>query len=266
MEDSTHNILLREQDGRVLTLTFNRPAKLNALSSTLIEALMQALDDCELDPTIRVIILTGQGRAFSAGADISAFQTHVANGPDAAIRHFMRPGQALTRRIESYRKPIIAMVNGFAFGGGCEITESCHLAIASSNASFSKAEIDLAIIPTFGGTQRLPRNVGRKAALELLLTGRKFDANEAQALGLVNKVVEPSALVQTTKALAQVLAQKSEIAIGAMLQAVHRGMDASIEDGLAIEEAAFRSLVGGNDAKEGIAAFMEKRKPSYSHI
>jgi enoyl-CoA hydratase len=262
----TENVLLKDKTGRVLTLIFNRPSKLNALSSQLVQALTKALDDCELDPTVRVIILTGSGRAFSAGADISAFQTHVAKGPDAAVYHFMRPGQILTRRIESFRKPIIAMVNGFAYGGGCEITEASHLAIASSQASFSKAEIDIGIIPTFGGTQRLPRNVGRKAALELLLTGRKFDANEALRLGLVNKVVEPDLLLQTTQTLARLLAEKSELALGAMLQAVHRGMDASIDDGLAIEEAAFRTVVAGKDASEGIAAFLEKRKPSYSRM
>lgn len=266
METNPDNVLLQEKSGPLLILTLNRPTKLNALSSLLIQALQKALDDCELDKTIRVIIITGKGRAFSAGADISAFQTHVANGPDTAVRHFMRPGHALTRRIESFRKPIIAMVNGFAFGGGCELTEAAHLAIVSSQASFSKAEIDIGIIPTFGGTQRLPRNIGRKAALELLLTGRKFDAHEALRLGLVNKVVEPDALVSTTKALASLLAEKSELALGAMLQAVHRGMDASIEDGLAIEEAAFRSVVAGKDATEGIAAFLEKRKPVYSHL
>ena len=133
---------------------------------------MNAPDSIELDDSVRAIVITGTGRAFSAGADIAAFQKHMQAGPEAAVMHFMRPGHQMTRRVESFPKPIIAAVNGIAFGGGCELTESTHIALAAETATFSKAEINIGIMPTFGGTQRLPRNVGRKAAIELILSGR----------------------------------------------------------------------------------------------
>ena len=175
-------VLLRENRGSVAILTLNRPEKLNALSNELIAALLRALDSIELDKAIRVIIITGAGRAFSAGADIAAFQEHMRAGPEAAVMHFMRPGHRMTRRVESFPKPIIAAVNGIAFGGGCELIESTHIALAAETSTFSKAEINIGIIPTFGGTQRLPRNIGRKAAIELILSGRTFPSKEAATL------------------------------------------------------------------------------------
>jgi enoyl-CoA hydratase len=245
----------------------NRPDKLNALSAELIAALMEALASIEPDPSIRVIVITGTGRAFSAGADIKAFQKHMLAGPADAIMHFMRPGHQMTRRVESFPKPIIAAVNGFAFGGGCELTESTHIALAAETASFSKAEINIGIMPTFGGTQRLPRNIGRKAAIELILTGRTFGAAEAARLGLVNRVVPDADLPHEAIALANELAAKPPLtlaaALAAALGAIHRGMDASIDDGLAIEEAAFARIVPTQDAQEGVAAFLEKRPPGF---
>jgi enoyl-CoA hydratase/carnithine racemase len=175
----------------------------------------------------------------------------------------MRPGHQLTRRIESFPKPIIAAVNGLAFGGGCELVESTHIALAADTATFSKAEINIGIIPTFGGTQRLPRNVGRKAAIELILTGRTFDATEAVRLGLVNRVVPRAKLLDETLALANLLASKPPLALASALGAIHRGMDAAIDDGLAIEEAAFAPIVRTHDAHEGVQAFLEKRAPSF---
>jgi enoyl-CoA hydratase len=255
--------LLREDRGAVSILTLNRPEKLNALSNELIAAIVQALNSIELDQTIRAVVITGMGRAFSAGADIRAFQRHLESGPAEAVVHFMRPGQQLTRRVESFPKPIIAAVNGLAFGGGCELVEATHIALAAENASFSKAEINIGIIPTFGGTQRLPRNVGRKAAIELILTGRKFDANEAASLGLINRVVPDSDLLREAVALAEDLTTKAPLTISAALAAIHRGMDASIEDGLAIEESAFARIVPTHDAREGVSAFLEKRKPIF---
>jgi enoyl-CoA hydratase len=154
-------------------------------------------------------------------------------------------------------------VNGLAYGGGCELVESTHIALAADNAVFSKAEINIGIIPTFGGTQRLPRNVGRKAAVELILTGRPFDAMEAARLGLVNRVLPAAELLDAALALAAELATKPPATLAAALMAIHRGMDASIDDGLAIEEAAFAQIVPTRDAREGIAAFLEKRAPSY---
>jgi enoyl-CoA hydratase len=261
--DQRNPILQHANRGRVAILTLNRPAKLNALSNELIAALMEALDNIELDPSVGVIIVTGAGRAFSAGADILEFQRHLEAGPAEAVVHFMRPGHQMTRRVESFSKPIIAAVNGLAFGGGCELVESTHIALASDAATFSKAEINIGILPTFGGTQRLPRNIGRKAAIELILSGRTFDAAEAKDFGLVNRVVSAGTLLDETVALANVLAAKPPLTLAAALTAIHRGMDAAIEDGLAIEEAAFARIVPTRDAREGVAAFIEKRRPNF---
>ena len=256
-------VLLREDLGAVSILTLNRPEKLNALSNELISAIMDALDGIELDRAIRAVVITGMGRAFSAGADIAAFQRHMETGPADAVAHFVRPGHRMTRRVESFSKPIIAAVNGLAFGGGCELVEATHIALAAEQSSFSKAEINIGIIPTFGGTQRLPRNVGRKAAIELILTGRIFDATEAARLGLINRVVPGLYLLEEAVKLAESLATKPPLTLAAALAAIHRGMDASIDDGLAIEEAAFASIVPTHDAREGVAAFLEKRRPTF---
>jgi enoyl-CoA hydratase len=250
-------------EGAVAQLTLNRPDKLNALSNEMLEAIIRTLDRIELDAAVRAVVITGTGRAFSAGADIAAFQSQVEAGPAEAVAHFVRPGHRMTRRVESFPKPVIAAVNGIAFGGGCELVESTHIALAADTAVFSKAEINIGIIPTFGGTQRLPRNIGRKAATELILTGRRFDAAEAARLGLVNRVLPSEALLDAALALAAELATKPPLTLAAALTAIHRGMDASIDDGLAIEEAAFARIVPTRDAREGIAAFLEKRSPSY---
>src|SRR6478672_6030711 len=197
------SILLEINDGIAL-VTLNRPDKLNALNYELIDRLMSTLDAIETDDGVRAVILTGAGeRAFSAGADIREFAGSVRRGRDTAIRDFVRRGQAMTARLEAFRKPAIAAVNGLAFGGGCEITEAVHLAIASERASFAKPEINLGMPPTFGGTQRLPRLAGRKRALELLLTGDPFSAARALEIGLVNKVVPHDVLLPTAFDLAE---------------------------------------------------------------
>jgi enoyl-CoA hydratase len=255
--------IILEHDGSVALIQLNRPGKLNALSNELIGAFMAALDDIELDRSIRAIVVTGVGRAFSAGADISEFQPEMEAGPAEAIAGFLRPGQRLMRRVESFPKPIIAAVNGLAFGGGCELVEATHMALAAETAFFSKAEIHLGIIPTFGGTQRLPRHVGRKAAIELILSGRRFPAGEAFRLGLVNRVVPADAVLAETMKLALELSEMPPLTISAALSAIHRGMDAAIDDGLAIEEAAFARIVPTSDAREGVAAFVEKRSPRF---
>jgi enoyl-CoA hydratase len=256
-------ILRRDDRGTVAILTMNRPAKLNVLSNELLASIVDALDRIELDPAVRAVVITGAGRAFSAGADIAGFQPHLKAGPQQAVTQFMRPGRQATRFIETFPKPIIAAVNGLAFGGGCELVESTHIALAADTATFSKAEINIGIMPTFGGTQRLPRNIGRKAAIELILTGRIFDAAEAARLGLVNRVVPNARLLDETLALADVLASKPPLTLAATLGAIHRGMDAAIDDGLAIEEAAFARIVPTRDANEGVAAFLEKRRPEF---
>ena len=256
-------VLTMTIEGKVALLTLNRPSKLNALGNELLDAIMGALNRIELDPAVRAVVITGAGRAFSAGADIVAFQRHMEAGPAEAVAHFMRPGHRMTRRVESFSKPVIAAVNGLAFGGGCELVESTHIALAADTAVFSKAEVNIGIIPTFGGTQRLPRNVGRKAAIELILTGRTFDAAEAARLGLVNRVVPGADLLDAAMMLAAELATKPPLTLAAALMAIHRGMDAAIDDGLAIEEAAFARIVPTYDALEGVAAFVQKRPPVY---
>ncbi len=257
------DLLTVETADRVALLTLNRPDKLNALSQAMLAAIIDALDGIELDSTVRAVVITGAGRAFSAGADIADLQRHLAAGPGEAVAHFMRPGHRMTRRVESFAKPVIAAVNGLAFGGGCELVESAHIALAADTATFSKAEINIGIIPTFGGTQRLPRNIGRKAAIELILTGRTFDAATAAQLGLINRVVPGGNVLGAALALARELATKPPLTLAAALSAIHRGMDAAIDDGLAIEEAAFARLVSTHDAREGVAAFLEKRRPSF---
>lgn len=258
-----NDVLTTRTEGGVALLTLNRPDKLNALNNEMLEAIVGALDRIERDGALRAVVMTGAGRAFSAGADIAAFHRHVEAGPAEAVAHFMRPGHRMTRRVELFPKPVIAAVNGIAFGGGCELVESTHIALAADTAMFSKAEINIGIIPTFGGTQRLPRNIGRKAATELILTGRRFDAAEAARLGLVNRIVPAETLLDSALALAAELATKPPLTLAAALTSIHRGMDASIDDGLAIEEAAFARIVPTWDAWEGIAAFLEKRSPSY---
>jgi enoyl-CoA hydratase/carnithine racemase len=258
-----NDVLTVRIEDRVALLTLNRPEKLNAMSEQMLAAILGALDGIELDVAVRAVVITGAGRAFSAGADIAAFRPHIDAGPAEAVARFMRPGHRMTRRVESFCKPVIAAVNGLAHGGGCELVESAHLALAADTADFCKAEINIGIVPTFGGTQRLPRNVGRKAATELILTGRVFGAAEAARLGLINRVVPAAELIRTAIELARELAAKPPLTLAAALMAIHRGMDAAIDDGLAIEEAAFARIVPSYDAKEGVAAFLEKRRPSY---
>ena len=257
-------VLFDIRDGIAL-LTLNRPERLNALSYALIDELMDLLDRIETDAAVRAVILTGAGdRAFSAGADIHEFSESVRNGSAVAIRDFVRRGQGLTARLEAFRKPVIAAVNGLAFGGGCEITEAVHLAIASNHASFAKPEIRLGMPPTFGGTQRLPRLVGRKRGLELLLTGDPFSAARALEIGLVNAVVPHDELLPAARELAQRIIRHSSDAIGSIITAATRGLNVAISEGLQIESEQFAQLVGTADLDEGLAAWKERRPPHFS--
>jgi len=261
MSDDT---VLLEIDDNIALLTLNRPERLNALSYALIDRLMAHLDLIEVEATVRAVILTGAGeRAFSAGADIHEFSGSVARGANAAIRDFVRRGQAMTARLEAFRKPVIAAVNGLAFGGGCEITEAVHLAIASDRASFAKPEINLGMPPTFGGTQRLPRLAGRKRALELLLTGEPFPPARALEIGLVNAVVPHTDLMPAARDLARRIIRHSPGAIGCVITAVTRGLNMGIAEGLQVESEQFASLVASHDLDEGLTAWIERRQPAY---
>lgn len=237
--------------------------KLNALNYALIDRLLAILDMMETDDTVRAVILTGAGeRAFSAGGDIHEFSLSVAEGVDVALRDFVMRGQRLTARLESYRKPIIAAVNGLAFGGGCEITEAVPLAIASDRAMFAKPEIKLAMPPTFGGTQRLPRLAGRKRAAELLLTGEPFSPARALELGLVNKVMPHEELMPAAFDLASRIVRHSQAAVASILTAVARGINLSIAEGLLVEAEQFDRMAPTADLNEGSPPGSNGRKRS----
>jgi len=257
--------VLMKREGPIAVLTLNRPEKLNALNYETNDRLIALLDQIEDDPRVRLIILTGAGdRAFSAGGDIHEFSESVKKGPDTAIKDFVRRGQAMTRRLEAFTKPIIAAVNGIAFGGGCEITEAVHLAIASDKARFAKPEINIGIPPTFGGTQRLPRLAGRKRALELLLTGDEFSPDRAYELGLVNRVVPHEELMAATMEFAEGILRHSPVAAARIITAVTRGINTSITEGLEIESEQFGRMVATNDIREGLDAWIARRSPVYS--
>ena len=258
------DIVLAETRGPVALVTLNRPEKLNALDYALIDSLMVVLDAIEEDDAVRAIVLTGAGdRAFSSGADIACFAPSVRRGPAAALREFVRRGQRLTGRIESFPKPIIVAVNGLAHGGGCEITEAAPLALASERAQFCKAEINLGFAPPFGGSQRLPRLIGRKRALRMILTADPIDAAAARAFGLVNEVVPHERLLDEAFALAGKIAEKSPLAVAACLGSVTRGINVPIDEGLAIEANHFACMVGTRDIEEGISAWLARRSPQF---
>ncbi len=248
----------------IAVMTLNRPQKLNALNYATNDRLLALLDAIEDDPAVRAVILTGAGdRAFSAGADIHEFAESINASVDVAVKQFCRRGQTMTARLEAFPKPVIAAVNGIAFGGGCEITEAVHLAIASDKATFAKPEINIAIPPTFGGTQRLPRLAGRKRALELLLTGDVFSAERACEIGLVNKVVPHDDLLPAAFELAERILRHSSLAASRIISAVTRGINTTIEEGLLIEREQFARMAATGDVKEGLSAWIERRVPDY---
>jgi enoyl-CoA hydratase len=257
-------LVLYETRGAVALLSFNRPEKLNALSYALIDRLTQRLEAIESDNEVRAVILTGAGdRAFSAGADIAEFSESVRQGADAAVRAFVRRGQSMTARMEAFPKPIIAAVNGIAFGGGCEIVEAVHLAVASEKATFAKPEINIGMPPTFGGTQRLPRLVGRKRALEFLLTGDTFSPQRAYELGLVNRIVPHGDLLPAALELADRILRHSPVATARIIGAVTRGLNATITEGLEIECEQFARMVPTHDFREALDAWIARRPPQY---
>ncbi len=257
-------IILRDLSDGILTVTLNRPEKLNAINYATADAILAALDSAEDNSEIRAIIITGAGeRAFSAGADIHEFSKSVAAGPEAALRDFVRRGQAMTARIEAFGKPVIAAVNGLAFGGGCEIVEAAHLAVASERALFAKPEINLGMPPTFGGTQRLPRLAGRKRALEYLLTADSFDSKRALEIGLVNRVVGHEELLASARGLAKRIVRHSRLAVASVIAAATRGINVPIAEGLLMESEQFAKMVPTFDLCEGLDAWIKEREPRY---
>ena len=256
----TDSLLLSSDHGAVRVLTVNRPDKLNALNAATLDALHEAFVAIAADSTVRAVVLTGAGpKAFVAGADIAemAALTPV-QGRDFSLR-----GQRMMRAVETLSKPVVAMVNGFALGGGLELAMCCHLRIASDTAKVGQPEVNLGLIPGFGGSQRLLRLAGRAATLELCLAGAPIDATRALQLGIVNRVVPAAELEQQTMALAQQLAAAAPLALRGVLDCVNYGGECGIEEGLAYEAAQFGLMFATDDMREGTTAFLERRKPNF---
>jgi enoyl-CoA hydratase len=253
------NILYEVKEG-IARLTVNRPDKLNALNRRTVTEIGEALDAFEKDAEARALLLTGAGeKAFVAGADIAELAEQTPQGG----KEYSLFGQDVLGRLESSGKPTIAAINGFALGGGLELALACQLRIAAETASLGLPEVTLAIIPGFGGTQRLPRLVGRGKALEMILTGERIDAKEAHRVGLVNRVVPLADLVAEADKLARTILSRGPVAVRYAIEAVTRGLEMPLEEGLFLEATLFGLLTTTDDMKEGTRAFLEKRKPAF---
>lgn len=251
--------LIYQREDQIGLLTLNRAAKRNALSAELLDELSQAFMRLAGDDDLRALILTGAGNAFCAGTDISG----LSNLTEAEAVEVSSRGQHLCDQIESFRVPVIAAVNGIAAGGGCELALACHLRVASSDARFSLPETRLGLIPAYGGTQRLSRDIAVARALEMMLAGGELEATSALKLGFLNRVVKPDELMIEARALASVIAGLAPLAIRACLKAVTEGLKLPFEEGLALERELFASLFATEDAREGTRAFLEKRVPVF---
>lgn len=257
----TFQTLLTSLEDGIFTITINRPDKLNALNKTVIEELSKALDEVAGNASIKCAIITGAGtKAFVAGADITEFLTLDARGGEALA---IKGQEMVFHKIEQSTKPIIAAVNGFALGGGCELAMSCHFRLASENAKFGQPEVNLGLIPGYGGTQRLTQLVGKGKALELMMTAHIIDAKEAKQLGLVNHVTNPETLLEHTKQILHVIMTKGSNAVGKVIAAVNARYDKT-QNGFFAEAKLFGDCFGTDEMREGVTAFLEKRKPEFS--
>jgi enoyl-CoA hydratase len=252
--------ILSETRGRVGLITLNRPKQLNALNDALMDELGDALSKFEADEGIGAIVVTGSDKAFAAGADISAMKDW--SYMDVYKSDFVTRNW---ERMRTIRKPVIAAVAGYALGGGCELAMMCDLIIAADNARFGQPEIRLGVIPGAGGTQRLPRALGKSKAMDLVLTGRTMDAAEAERAGLVARVVPADKLLDEAMAAAAQIAEFPLQAVMAAKEAINRAFEAPLAEGMLFERRAFHSLFATEDQKEGMAAFLEKRKPGFKH-
>ncbi len=253
----TYQNITTAVEDQVGIVTLNRPKVLNALNHELMAELVKALEAFDRDDAIRVIVLTGGERAFAAGADIKEMS-------DETTVSIMDKDQFSTwDRIKNVRKPIIAAVSGYALGGGCELVMNCDIIIASETAQFGQPEINLGVIPGAGGTQRLTRVVGKYKAMELILTGRPFTANEAHQLGLVNKVAPVELFLEEAKAMAKEIAKKSPIAVKLAKESIMKTFETTLNEGLQFERKNFYMLFSSEDQKEGMKAFMEKRQAAF---
>ena len=257
---SYENIEVRTEAGKVGIVTLNRPKALNALNDALMTELGEALKAFDADPAIGCMIVTGSERAFAAGADIGAMAKY------SFVDVYK--GDYITRNwetIRSIRKPVIAAVSGFALGGGCELAMMCDFIIAADNAKFGQPEIKLGVIPGAGGTQRLPRAVGKSKAMDMALTGRMMDATEAERAGLVSRVVPFEKLADEALGAALVIADFSQVAVMAAKESVNRAFESGLSDGVMFERRLFHALFATNDQKEGMDAFTAKRKAAFTH-
>lgn len=254
------SFLLIEKKDALAVITINRPEKLNALNHAVLKELENTIMDLEADTAVGIIILTGSGdKSFVAGADIGEMQSLKADeGRRMALK-----GQSVFGRIAMGSKPVIAAVNGFALGGGCELALSCHLRFASEKARFALPEVSLGLIPGYGGTQRLPRLIGKGLALDMILSGEMINAQDALRMGLVSRVFPHEVLLDETRKVAEIILSRGPQAVGLALRAVNQGLDMSLRQGLEHEASLFGLLVESPEAHEGTAAFIEKRKPLF---
>ena len=255
----SYQFLTLEVSERIATLTVNRPDKLNALNDATIEELGRAIDEVRARSDIGGLIVTGAGRAFVAGADIS----ELASQTPTIAKSRARTGQEIFRKFETSPKPVIAAVNGFALGGGCELALACHIRIASDKAKFGQPEVKLGTCPGYGGTQRLARLVGKGRAIQLIITAEIIDANEAYRLGLVNKVVTSDELAGAAMEMMKQILANGPLAVALCIEAVDRGLEMSLEEGLILEANHFGLLAATEDMTEGMKAFLEKRAPVF---
>ena len=252
--------LLFENEGGICVVTINRPKALNALNAATMYELDRMADELAKDDSVKVVIITGGGdKAFVAGADITEMQSKSA----IEGRNWGKLGQAVFNKIENLPKPVIAAINGFALGGGCELAMACDIRLASEKAKFGQPEVSLGIPPGFAGTQRLARLVGKGRGKELLFTGDMIDAAEAYRIGLANKVVTVEELLPAAKAMAQKIMSRAPIAVQVCKSAVNEGLDVDLDSGVAYEAEVFGLCFATADQKEGMAAFVEKRKPNF---
>jgi enoyl-CoA hydratase len=261
MPNATFDNLLFEKKGPIAYVAINRPKVLNALNSATMGELRTVFTQLKDDREVRVVILTGAGeKSFVAGADIGELQK---NNPVEA-KEYTHRGQAVLDLIENLGKPVIACINGFALGGGCEIAMACTMRLASENAKLGQPEVKLGIIPGYGGTQRLPRLVGKGLAMQLLLTGEMISAQEAHRIGLVNEVVPADQLISRAEAIAQAIIKNAPLAIQYCLEAVNHGMEMTLPEGLFLEASLFAVCCATEDKKEGTSAFLEKRAANFT--
>jgi enoyl-CoA hydratase len=255
-----YELLTFDVADRIATITVNRPDKLNALNDALMDELRTAIAEARRRADVGAVLLTGAGRAFVAGADIAELADQRAVEGKARAQR----GQRVFRRFETSPKPTLAAVNGFALGGGCELAMACHMRIASEKAKFGQPEVKLGIVPGYGGSQRLPRIVGKGRALQLLLTGEMIDAAEAYRIGLVNRVVPADELIPTARALLGTILEQGPLAVAHCIEAVDRGLDMGLDDAIALEASYFGMLSATQDKAEGMRAFLEKRPAKFT--